>query len=98
MNRLTTILLFSVWIVVLTISGSWLFEVPVAFSFACVSTLVVIGHVVTFDEELKGGWSNPEGNPKIVKWSTIELICKILFSIIIWWLVLTYPYLSRFSI
>lgn len=36
-----------------------------------------IGHFVTLDEDLPGGWSNPENSQKIVFISVGELLIKI---------------------
>ena len=46
---------------VLAIAASLLFELPYIFTFLAVAGIVVIGHVVTIDDDMPGGWSNPDG-------------------------------------
>ncbi len=89
---------FSIWIFLLTILGSWLFELSFAVSFAFVTILIFLGHLVTLDEDLKGGWSNPEGNTRIRNTSLIELAAKLIFSIVVWYVVITFPELSMYGI
>jgi len=79
---------FSIWIFLLTILGSWLFELSFAVSFAFVTILIFLGHLV----------SNPEGNTRIRNTSLIELAAKLIFSIVVWYVVITFPELSMYGI
>lgn len=89
---------FWIWIFLLTILGSWLFELSFAVSFAFVTILIFFGHLVTLDEDLKGGWSNPDGDTKIRNTSLTELAAKLIFSIVVWYVVIAFPELSVYGI
>ena len=91
------IITFTIWVLILCFAASYFFSVPYAVSFACISVLACIGHLITFDDDLPGGWSNPEGEKSIVHWSIIELCIKILFAIIVCWVVYTFPQLSEYG-
>ena len=41
---------------------SALWHVSYIFTFLGVAALVLVGHVVTIDDDLPGGWSNPDGS------------------------------------
>ena len=47
-------------------------------SLICISVLVFGGHLITLDDDLKGGWSNPDGDRSIVYGSLIELGVKLI--------------------
>ena len=49
--------------------------------------LVFLGHFVTLDEELSGGWSNPDGSKKIALLSIGELVIKFVVLLFCLWLV-----------
>ena len=54
---------------------------PATFFLGCAS----MGHFITLDEELPGGWSNPEGSRKIWYLSVGELLLKLAaFSVLVW--------------
>lgn len=40
------------------------------------SGLATIGHLVTLDDEMPGGWANPEGSPEAWRNSMVRLIMK----------------------
>jgi len=90
--------IFLIWISILTCLSSWFFELSFAISFAFVTVLIFLGHLITLDEDFKGSWSNPEGKSIILKQSIIELIIKLLFSVLVWWLVLSFPILHKYGI
>lgn len=48
--------------VVIAVALSVLWRVPYIFTFVGVATLALIGHFVTIDDDLPGGWSNPDGS------------------------------------
>ena len=90
--------LFTIWVCFLTVVGSWFFELSFAVTFAFVTILIVFGHVITLDEDLKGGWNNPEGNKSIRNRSLLELVVKLFFSVVVWILVVRFPELSGYGI
>lgn len=96
--RMVQFVIFSVWICFLTFLGSWLFELSFAVSFAFVTVLIFFGHLITLDEDLKGGWCNPSGDTKIRNSSLIELTGKLVFSIVVWCVVIAFPELSVYRI
>ena len=75
-----------------------MFDLSFAVSFAFVTLLIFFGHLVTLDEDLKGGWSNPDGDTKIRNTSLIELAGKLVFSIVVWCVVIAFPELSAYGI
>lgn len=48
--------------VALAVLLSFAFGVPYIFSLIGISSLVLIGHLVTLDDDMRGGWSNPDGD------------------------------------
>jgi predicted membrane metal-binding protein len=93
-----TLTLPIIWISFLTLFGSWAFDVSFAFSFAFVTVFLSIGHVISMDDDLKGGWNNPDGDRNIINRSICELLLKVIFSIITWWAVLSFPELSEYGL
>lgn len=49
-------------IVVTALVLSWLWHVPYIYTVIGFSAWAIIGQIVTVDDELSGGWSNPDGN------------------------------------
>ena len=47
-------------IVAIGLSALW--RVPYIFTFVGVAALVLAGHVATVDDDMPGGWSNPDGS------------------------------------
>ena len=41
------------------------------------SALVLLGHVVTLDDDAAGGWSNPDATPELWRASLRELALKL---------------------
>lgn len=41
------------------------------------------GHLITLDDEWPGGWSNPEGDPKIWRRSAMELFVKLVVFLLV---------------
>ncbi len=44
------------------VSFSLLWQFPYVFTLILFSFMPVFGHLITFDEDLKGGWANPDGD------------------------------------
>jgi len=55
------------------------------------ATWAALGHLVTIDEDAEGGWSNPEGSPKIWHQSLRRLAVKIVVAMLVAWLVVGAP-------
>lgn len=44
------------------------------------------GHLITLDDDMRGGWSNPEGSRAVWGRSVVELFTKLLvFAVVGWW-------------
>ena len=44
------------------------------------------GHLITLDDEMRGGWSNPEGSRAVRGRSVLELFAKLfVFAVVGWW-------------
>ena len=59
---------------------SALWRVPYIFTFIAAAALVLVGHVVTIDDDFPGGWSNPDG---LEPFSWRELLLKALVLVIL---------------
>ena len=46
-------------VVAVILSARW--RIPYIFTFVAAAALALGGHVVTIDDDLPGGWSNPDG-------------------------------------
>ncbi|GAA0860352.1 hypothetical protein [Aliiglaciecola litoralis] len=92
------VLIFSIWALILTLLISYFGEVSLAFSFACVTVFASVGHLISLDDDFKGGWGNPEGDRSIVLKSILELVAKIAFSVLTWWVVLSFPSVNQYGI
>jgi hypothetical protein len=47
-------------------------------TFLVISGWTVLGHTATLDDDMPGGWNNPENSADIWKKSKIELLVKII--------------------
>lgn len=54
------LLLLGTSIAATAVSALW--RVPYIFTFLGVAALVLVGHLVTIDDDIPGGWSNPDGS------------------------------------
>jgi hypothetical protein len=54
------ILLLASTLAAIGLSALW--RVPYIFTFVGVAALVLAGHVATIDDDMPGGWSNPDGS------------------------------------
>ena len=59
MIKKSFIILLSIFIVVAVLS--LLFHIPYMYTLIGFSAWVFVGHLVTADDDLPGGWSNPDG-------------------------------------
>ena len=47
-----------------------------------------LGHLITIDDELPGGWSNPEGSRAVWSRSLAEMVLKVVLFVASIWLLL----------
>jgi hypothetical protein len=87
----------TLWVSLLCLIASAVWSVPYVVTFAWISVLACGGHLITLDDDLAGGWSNPDGEKSIVRWSLIELGLKVLFAILVWWLIYQFPGLKEYG-
>lgn len=58
--KVIALLLLGTSIAAIALSVLW--RVPYILTFLGVAALVLVGHVVTIDDDMPGGWSNPDGS------------------------------------
>ena len=56
-----------------------------------ISAWAALGHLVTLDDEVVGGWSNPDGSSQVWFRSLGELAVKIVVALLVAWLVVGTP-------
>jgi hypothetical protein len=56
-----------------------------------ISAWAALGHLVTFDDEEAGGWSNPSGSSRVWLQSLGELAVKFAVALFVAWLVVGAP-------
>jgi hypothetical protein len=79
MHRLMLLVMLSLAASLVAIAvGERRFAAFVVAAAAIVSALGVIGHLVTLDDDARGGWSNPDGEHALWRRSLLELGIKIL--------------------
>jgi hypothetical protein len=54
------------------------------------------GQLITLDDELPGGWSNPEGDPAIARQAKTWLTSTVAAFGVVFWLMCTYPHIKDF--
>lgn len=51
-----------------------------------VSGWAFFGHLITLDDDIRGGWSNPQGSRAVWGRSVAELFLKLfVFAVVGWW-------------
>ena len=55
-----------------------------------------IGQLVTLDDDLPGGWSNPDGDPATTREAIIWLVSTIAAFCVVFWLMRTYPHIQDY--
>ena len=70
------------------------FGVPYIFTLTGFAGLAFMGHVVTIDDDLRGGWSNPEGK-RSFPW--VELLFKAAIFLGLCWAIAEFPGLKAFG-
>ena len=74
------------------------------FYFHCpyIITLLIIlgwsslGQLVTIDDDLPGGWSNPDGDPVVARQATLWLAATVAAFVLVFWLMLKFPHLQDY--
>ena len=72
MTRAVAILIVVAIVIAIALSALW--RVPYISTFFGIAALVLGAHIVTLDDDLAGGWSNPDGSQRF-PWS--ELLAKV---------------------
>ena len=94
MKRLAIIFALAL-ICCLVASAIW--SVPYVVTVAWLLVFACVGHFVTLDDDLSGGWSNPDGEKSIYRWSLFELGIKVVFAAAVWVLIYRFPGLKEFG-
>ena len=91
MNRLAVIVIALSATSLLASVVAYFVQVPIAAKWLTWPALIVsgwafFGHLVTLDDDMRGGWSNPEGSRAIWGRSVVELFAKLfVFAVVGWW-------------
>ena len=88
---------FAVVVSLVALALSWFFGVPYYYTLLGFLGLVVVGHLVTIDDEEPGGWSNLEGSEKIWHSSLWELGAKAAVLLVGILLLVFFPALQEFG-
>lgn len=75
---------------------SYFANVPYIYTILGFSIWMFVGHLVTLDDDMKDGWSNPENLTSIWKSSKLELFIKFLVVITLLIILFTFPSLKEF--
>ena len=75
---------------------SYFANVPYIYTILGFSIWMFIAHLVTLDDDMKDGWSNPENLTKIWKSSKLELFIKFLVVITLLIILFAFPSLKEF--
>jgi hypothetical protein len=55
------------------------------------------GQLITLDDELPGGWANPEGDPAVTKKAKIWLASTFAVFGTVFWLMCLYPHIQDYG-
>ena len=55
-----------------------------------------LGQLVTLDDELPGGWANPDGDRAIARRGVAWLLSTIVAFALVFWLMRTYPHIQDY--
>ena len=78
--------LTSIFIVV-----SYFAKVPYIYTLLGIATWVLIGHLITMDDDMEGGWSNLDRKRTIWDQSKRTLLLKFLFVILLLIILFAFP-------
>jgi hypothetical protein len=72
----------------LRVLGAESVVLPIAIPALVLSGWAAVGHLVTLDDDLSGGWSNPDGDSRAAWLSVAELLVKlglfIIVALVVW--------------
>lgn len=77
--RTYIIVLIVVCLSAVILSALW--KIPYVFTVIGFMFLIFVGHVVTIDDDLPGGWSNPDGNLQF-PWHALAIKAAVLLGLI----------------
>jgi hypothetical protein len=60
---------------------SWMWKVPYLYTAIGFAAWAFAGHLITIDDDLPGGWSNPNGDIPF-PWAELAIKATILFSLL----------------
>ena len=89
------IILWLLFIAIIVLVLSILADIPYIISILGLSIWSLLGHLVTLDDDMPGGWGNPEGSKKIWTHSKKELFIKLLIAIGIYALIAIFPGIKK---
>ena len=90
-------LIFLVALPAILVLLSWMFSVPYAIGLLGLLAWATIGHLVTLDDEMPGGWSNAEESRKVWRLSLAGLVAKAGALVLLFWFVGQFPQLKEFG-
>jgi hypothetical protein len=64
---------------------SYFANIPYIYTILGISAWVFIGHLITLDDDMPSGWSNPDGSVGFWRSSMLELLIKllVLFTVLV---------------
>jgi len=75
---------------------SYFMNTPYIYTIIGLSIWIFVGHLVTLDDDMKGGWSNPENLTSIWNSSKLELLVKFLVVISLLIILFAFPTIKEF--
>ena len=55
-----------------------------------------VGQLVTLDDDLPGGWSNPDGDPMVARQAKLWLAATAAAFVFVFWLMLKFPHIQEY--
>ncbi len=74
--------IFCIVVTVIAFALSLFAHIPYIYTFITVSALVFVGHLITLDDDLPGGWSNPDGDIPF-PWKELLIKLAVLIGLLI---------------
>jgi len=94
-HRLLTVLRFALPATIVAVL-TFYFKSPYIITVLIILGWSSIGQLVTLDDDLPGGWSNPDGDPAITREAIIWLISTVAAFSVVFWLMRTYPHIQDY--
>lgn len=73
------------------------FKVPYIYTIIWILAWSVFGHFITIDDDMPGGWENPDGDQKIWRLSWVEFAFKFVLLLVILYIAYAVPGLTKFG-